>query len=247
MSFFSWQLDDDILRRSRTCMARATEAQLQRLCCRAGCQITLTTLPPSAAMWSSWSRSLTGSSRTVWTTYCLPVIAMLLRARVCSPARFETPGSACSCFLLAKTPRRSRWRGRFISCATAPDGRRNFGARQTLSSDRGTSRLISIPPIGWRAPTRSPMRRCVCAPSRRFSGFWPTSTWRSVTFCSGGNGCRCSPAPPCCRSSELRRPARLSGLSRHEGFAMSRRTFRLAQGMMGRATRANCSMVDSVS
>jgi cytochrome P450 len=52
---------------------------------------------------------------------------------------------------------------------------------------------------------------------------------------------------PRCRSSELRRPARLSGLSRHEGFAMSRRTFRLAQGMMGRATRANCSMVDSVS
>ena len=39
--------------------------------CRAGCQITVTTLPPSAAMWSSWSRSLTGSSRTVSTAYRL--------------------------------------------------------------------------------------------------------------------------------------------------------------------------------
>jgi len=54
--------------------------------CRAGCQITLTTLPPSAAMWSSWSRSLAGSSGTVWTAYCLRVIATLLRARVSSPA-----------------------------------------------------------------------------------------------------------------------------------------------------------------
>ena len=58
--------------------------------------MTLTTLPPSAAMWSSWSRSRTGSSRTVWTAYCLRVIPTLLRARVSSAARlWERPGCAC--------------------------------------------------------------------------------------------------------------------------------------------------------